>query len=121
VPKQQIPPSLELVRGGVVLGSIDVKKGEADFPWYSGLFHPSGEFQSVRKLFERELQLLQSNTSDDSAQWDEWEAVHEELHGPGLQLVAPDEGYDAGEVIIHIDGSEAWWRSGKGLGEQSDN
>jgi hypothetical protein len=103
--------TLELVRGNAVLGTIDVAPGNADFPWYRGAFHPSPDFEAVRGLFEHELRLLRDNTSDDSAQWDDWEAVHEELHEPGLRLQAADHSFAADDLLIHIDGSEAWWRS----------
>ena len=109
--KQELPRTLELVRGDAILGTIDVKAGEADFPWFSGVFHPTPEFEHVRDLFAHELGLLRANTADDSAQWDDWEAVHEELHEPGLRLRSPDKSYEADEILIHIDGAEAWWRS----------
>ncbi len=108
---RQIPAVLDLVRGNVYLGTIEVKKGEADLPWYSGAFHASEEFEAVRGLFERELEMLQANTDDDDAQWDDWEAVHEELHGPGLDLRSPDKAFTFGELLIHIKGAEAWWRA----------
>jgi len=111
VSKQQMPGTLELVRGSAVLGAIEVTPGEADFPWYSGVFHPSAEFEAVRDLFEEELGLLRANTSNDSAQWDDWEAVDAELHEPGLRLQTPDQSYVADEILIHIDGAQAWWRS----------
>lgn len=110
--KQKMPPALELVRGDVLLGTIDVKPGAADLPWYSGAFHPSAGFAAVRGLFEDELRLLRDNTADDDAQWDDWELVHEELHEPGLRLQTSDKSYVADEILIHIDGGEAWWRTG---------
>jgi len=111
VSRQQIPGTLELVRGDAVLGTIEVNPGERDFPWHSGAFHPSEAFEPVRELFDEELRLLQANKSDDSAQWDDWESVHAELHDPGLRLRSPDRSYEADEILIHIDGKEAWWRS----------
>jgi hypothetical protein len=111
VSKNQVPGSLELVRGDAVLGTIDVKSDQADFPWFSGVFRPTAEFEPVRNLFDHELALLRANTADDAAQWDDWEAVHAELHEPGLSLRSPDRSYEADEILIHIDGSEAWWRS----------
>jgi hypothetical protein len=65
----------------------------------------------VRGLFERELLLLRANTDDDADQWDEWENVHAELHEPGIRLQSPDKSYAADEILIHIDGKEAWWRN----------
>ena len=106
----QMPNTLSLVRGETVLGSIDVNPGAADFPWFSGVFHASAAFEEVRHLFDRELQLLRANSTDDSAAWDEWEAVHAELHDPGVRLCSADSDYVAEEILIHINGAEAWWR-----------
>jgi len=113
--RNEIPGSLELVRGEDVLGTIDVKPGGADFPWYSGAFHPSARFDGVRALFDSELQLIRANTTDDPAQWDEWEALNARLHEPGLRLQAPDQSYVMDDILIHIDGAVAWWRSEAGL------
>jgi hypothetical protein len=107
---REVPRNLKLVRGSTTLGTIEVKPGAADFPWYSGAFHPTPEFEAVRDLFREELRLLRENSSDDSALWDEWEAVHAQLHDPGLRLEDADKSYSADEILIHIDGSEAWWR-----------
>jgi hypothetical protein len=107
---QPIPRTLNLVRGETVLGTIEVKPGEGDYPWRTGEFKPSGDFAAVRELFEQELRLLRANENDDSALWDDWEAVHAELHDPGLRLEAVDTAYTADEILIHIDGTEAWWR-----------
>lgn len=109
--KTQIPKALELVRGNAILGTIEVKPGEADLPWYTGTFRPSAEFETVRDLFKHELELLRANTTNDSAQWDDWEAVHSELHEPGIRLRAMNDSYQADDILIHIDGAEAWWRS----------
>jgi hypothetical protein len=108
---RKLPPSLDLLRGEVLLGRIDVKPGGADGPWSSGTFHPAPQFASVRDLFARELALLKANENDDAAQWDDWEAVYDELAAPGLRLFTEEAG-GAGheELIIHIDGAEAWWR-----------
>ena len=111
VAKLQMPGTLELVRGSDVIGTIEVKPGDGDLPWRSGAFRPSAEFEAVRDLFEHELQLLRDNTANDSAQWEAWEAVHAELHDPGLSLQARDKSYVADEILIHIEGTEAWWRS----------
>jgi hypothetical protein len=106
-----MPQRLELVRGDSILGTIEVKGGEGDFPWFSGAFQPSAAFEDVRDLFAQELRLLRANTEDDADQWDEWESVHAELHDPGLHLRSPDRTFTADEILIHIDGAEAWWRS----------
>jgi hypothetical protein len=101
---------LRLVRGNVVLGTIALKPPDPNSPWRSGTFDPSAEYESVRELFEHELRLLQANKSDDPAQWEDWEDAHAELHDPGLRLEGEDKSLFADEILIHIDGSEAWWR-----------
>jgi hypothetical protein len=107
----QLPSTLNLVRGDTVLGTIAVNPTQADAPWFSGAFTATPEFEDVRELFDRELELLRANSTNDSAKWDDWEAVHAELHDPGLFLCAPDSSYRADEILIHINGSEAWWRA----------
>ena len=111
----KLPDTLNLVRGDIVLGTIEVNHDGADLPWFSGAFTAAPGFEEVRELFERELQLLRVNSNDDSATWDDWEAVHAELHDPGLRLCTPDSSYRAEEILIHINGSEAWWRADAGL------
>ena len=108
----QLPDTLNLVRGDTVLGTIAVNRGGADYPWFSGAFAAAPEFEEVRELFERELEMLRANSNDDPAAWDDWESVHAELHDPGLFLCAPDSSYRAEDILIHINGSEAWWRTG---------
>ena len=111
MPKPASPQTLRLFRGDALLGMIDVKPGDGDLPWRTGSFRPSADFEAVRELFERELRLLRANESDDSALWDDWEAVHAELHEPGIRLEATDRSYAADEILIHINGAEAWWRA----------
>jgi hypothetical protein len=105
-----MPNTLSLIRGETVLGRIEVNPDAADFPWFSGVFHATPEFERVRHLFDRELQLLRANSTDDPEAWEEWEEVHAELHDPGVRLCSPDSGYIAEEILIHINGTEAWWR-----------
>jgi hypothetical protein len=108
---RKMPASLDLVRGETLLGRIDVKPGGGDAPWSSGVFHPTTEFGPVRELFVRELAMLRANEADDSAQWDDWEAVYDELVGPGLKLRTAEGGIEDGDLLIHIDGADAWWRT----------
>lgn len=110
MPKQPIPPILQLLRGDVVLGTIAVNPLDTNPPWHSGAFAPTAAFGDVRDLFEHELRLLRANESDDPAQWEDWEAAHAELHDPGLRLASEDASFVDDEILIHIDGSEAWWR-----------
>ena len=109
---RKIPASLDFLRGEVLLGRIDVKPNGGDPPWSSGTFHPTPEFAGVREMFARELALLKANEADDAAQWDTWEALYDALAAPGLRLRTADGGFEDGELLIHIDGTDAWWRDG---------
>ena len=108
---RKMPATLDLVRGDVLLGSIEIKPEAADFPWQAGAFRPLSAFEEVRGLFAQELALLKANESDDAAQWDDWEAIYETIVEPGVRLRAADGAYLEGDLLIHIDGGEAWWRS----------
>jgi hypothetical protein len=108
---RKMPVSLDLVRGDVLLGSIEIKPEAADFPWQAGAFRPSSAFEEVRALFAQELALLKANEADDSAQWDDWEEIYETLVEPGLRLRAADGAFLEGDLLIHIDGTDAWWRT----------
>ena len=110
VPKQ-LPDTLNLIRGDTVIGRIGSEPRRGGIS--RGTAAPSirrSEYEDVRALFERELRLLRANSSNDSGAWDDWEAIHAELHDPGLRLSAPDSSYVADEILIHINGAEAWWR-----------
>jgi hypothetical protein len=108
--QEKIPDTLRLVRGDKLLGTVALKPIEPGSPWRSGAFSPTLAFQSAKSLFDHELQLLRANTNDDPAQWDEWEAAHEELHEPGLRLESEDRSFVADEILVHIEGGELWWR-----------
>ena len=62
---------------------------------------------------ERLARLMRAREHENDlnpAQWEAWESAHAELHEPGLRLQAADKSYAADEILIHIQGSEAWWR-----------
>lgn len=89
--------------GDALLGAIDVAGG--DFPWLNGRLVPTAEFERFRSLFEDELRLL--DHVDDSI--DEWEAAYGRIRDSGISLMHPD-GHAAAEFLLHIDGSQAWFR-----------
>jgi hypothetical protein len=103
-----LPAELQLIRGGVLLGSITLDPSKFDFPWYAGFFSPSEHFAEVRPLFDRELHLLNTNTED--KHWDAWDEAWEAISQPGLRLVGPSDTDFTSDPVIHIDGTKAWWR-----------
>jgi hypothetical protein len=95
---------LKLFRGEVLLGSIARDAEHDNFPWFAGTFTPTPDFEPVRSLFARELQLM------DSESWEEWDRTWSEIVAPGLRL----EGHTVeptSDLLIHIDGESTWWRS----------
>jgi hypothetical protein len=93
-----------LVRGETVLGTITHVPERDDFPWHGGTFVPAEAFESVRLLFERSLELL--NTEE----YEKWDEVWEEIESPGVRLEPLDGGASDKDILIHIDGESASWR-----------
>ncbi|MFN7971779.1 MAG: hypothetical protein U0166_05450 [Acidobacteriota bacterium] len=73
-------------------------------PWLHGRYETTPAFEEVRALFERELALMEA---DD---WGAWDEVWAQIEAPGLVLRYADGRPDALGLVIHFDGSEAWWR-----------
>jgi hypothetical protein len=91
-----------LTSGADLLGAIDVR--DSDFPWLSGVWTPTREFDSVAPLFRHELELLDG--IDDGV--DEWEAAYAKVC-EAVTLHYPD-GRVVPEFLLHIDGAKAWFR-----------
>lgn len=63
-------------------------------------------FESVRHLFEREVQLLGVDSDPEN---DEWSAIWEELKEPGL-FVESSDGRERFDILwIHFKYERAWW------------
>ena len=95
----------KLYRGSNLLGTIIHTK--IDMPWHWGSFEPTKYFDTVKSLFEREIQLL--DTLDSNMQ--EWNENWEKIIEPGLCLVSDQDKQEITEFLIHIDGNEVWWRN----------
>src|SRR5688572_23008777 len=96
----------QLRRRDDVVGEITIS--DADFPWLAGTFVALPGFAEVAPLFAEELELTRRIEDDDSkATVEEWEAVHRRI-ATMLTLVAPSG--PVAEFLLHIDGSDAWFR-----------
>lgn len=84
-----------------VLGSIEITGG--DFPWLSGTWSPTAAFAEVKPLFERQLALLEQEHDDN------WDDAYRDTWRAGVRLFVPD-GRQVPEFLLHIDGSDAWFR-----------
>jgi hypothetical protein len=63
-------------------------------------------FESVRRLFEREAQLLDVDSEPEN---DEWVGIWEELKEPGLFVESAD-GRERFDILwIHFKYGRAWW------------
>jgi len=96
----------QLIRGGTVLGTVEIVPEECDFPWYGGVFTPAVGFAAVKALFDEDLRLL--NAGDDGL--DGFDELWEEIDAPGLVLKAEDGSEELTNILIHIDGTKTWWR-----------
>jgi hypothetical protein len=94
----------KLYRGNDLLGTIIHTK--IDMPWHWGTFEPTEHFDAVKPLFEQEIQLL--DTLDSNSQ--KWHENWAQITKPGLRLVSEQDNQQITDLLIHIDGSEVWWR-----------
>lgn len=88
-----------LLRHNNLLGKIRVT--DKDVPWLIGEFLAEAEFEDIKHLFDKELELLNNNQAE------EWGKVYDEISL--LTLKSPD-GSHVSEFLLHIKGKRAWWR-----------
>ena len=91
-----------LVRGYELLAELVVMGG--DFPWLNAEVRPTAGFAEVRPLFDGEFRCLE-RLDDEPGQW---EAAYRRIRD-AVRLLGPD-GRPVPEVLLHIDGEDAWWR-----------
>ncbi|WP_258724792.1 hypothetical protein [Cellulomonas sp. NS3] len=94
-----------LHHGDRVVASLHVT--EADFPWLRARVEPAPGFDAVAPLLAEEARLADAIDGDVTA---EWEAARDRVRA-ATRLSRPD-GRDVREYLLHVDGSEAWWRCG---------
>jgi hypothetical protein len=92
----------QLLRGDQVVGELVVYGG--DFPWLNARLHPMEGFEQIRSVFEEELRSL--DAYDENIE--RWEDAYRRVRA-AVTLAAPD-GQIVREFVLHIDGTEAWWR-----------
>jgi hypothetical protein len=91
----------QLLRDDLVVADL-VVYGD-DFPWLNARVFPKEGFEEIRPIFEEELRLV-----DDDENIQSWEDAYHRIRAE-VCLAAPD-GHLVPEFLLHIDGSEAWWR-----------
>ena len=91
----------QLLRDDRVVADLVVYGG--DFPWLNARVFPKEGFEEIRPIFEEELRLV-----DDDENIQSWEDAYHRIRAE-VSLAAPD-GHLVPEFLLHIDGSEAWWR-----------
>jgi hypothetical protein len=93
---------LHLKRGEELLGVLH--QYDLDQPWFTCKFEPTAGFSQVRHLFQEELELLESD------QMDEWQIAYERIHALGLKLIDIQSHKEIDDFLLHIQGTEAWFR-----------
>ena len=82
----------------------DLVVTDHDFPWLRARVESTGGFDRVRDLFEDEIRLLNAQPED----WDAWGRAEAAIRG-AVRLVDP-QGTSVPEFLLHIEGTDAWWR-----------
>jgi hypothetical protein len=75
-----------------------------EFPWLNAHVEHRSGFEELLPLFAEELNRL-DRIDDDAAFWEE---AYDALRA-AVTLRYPD-GDEVPEFLLHIDGTEAWWR-----------
>ncbi len=100
-----------LTRGGVLLAFLR-PDGRRLVPELDGhatveaAYETTEAFETVRALFEREVELLDTNADEENA---EWLAIWEQLQGPGLFVESADGRLRFDILWIHFQNNRAWW------------
>ena len=95
-------PTWHLLRGGEVVADLIVYGG--DFPWVNARLDPKQGFEEIRPMFEEELRLVDAHDENIQA----WEQAYDRVRSE-VKLAHPD-GHLVSEFLLHIDGTDAWWR-----------
>jgi len=93
---------LHLKRGEELLGVLH--RCQPDFPWFMCSFEAGEGFSQVKQFFDEELELLESDEID------QWEIAYERINALGLKLIDTETNQLIDEFILHIRGTEAWFR-----------
>ncbi|HBE68551.1 MAG TPA: hypothetical protein DDW52_10425 [Planctomycetaceae bacterium] len=98
----------QLTRGGVVLANLrPVDDWQyAEYPCIEAKFSATDEYEPVRRLFERELLLLDAEEDD---QINEWSELWEDLKSEPMFVQNLDQSERFDILWIHIHGDRAWW------------
>jgi hypothetical protein len=107
-----LPLLWRLTRGGEVLAVLrpDGRSLVPELDSYFAVesaYEPTPAFAPLRRLFEREVELLEV---DSEAENQEWSKIWEELLAPGMYVESAD-GQDRFNILwIHFKDGRAWWR-----------
>ncbi len=86
-------PDYAFFRGSVELGALTLEGG--DFPWRTGAFFPTADFDGVRSLFDE----LFESVNGGKGKFDEiWNRISE----PGVYLQSLHDGNRLTEFTLHI-------------------
>lgn len=95
-----------LHHGGRVVASLHVT--EADFPWLRAHVEPLDGFEALAPLLAEEARLAADAEEQATPQW----VVARDRLRAATRLTRPD-GREVTDYLLHVDGTEAWWRSGE--------
>lgn len=99
----------ELRAGDVLLGTLH--EYSLDFPYVLCTFEPTPAFAELEPLFAEEMALLKAE------KWEESQTVYNEIERR-VKLIDPDDPSMIESFVLHIDGTEAWFRYRKKKAEK---
>lgn len=101
-----VEPDYSLWQGDTLLGSLYLTGH--NFPWVYCEFKGTSDFEPIRPLFEREAAALDS--VDELDNWTEYEMALTQTHALNLGLENCQSSFRHTEFLLHIQGTEAWFR-----------
>ena len=85
---------------------VDGQRKFAEHPCVEAECRTSPEFESVRHLFARELELLEIDAEPENA---EWADIWNELSAPGIFVESMDGRKRINVLWVHVQDGRAWW------------
>ena len=87
---------------GILLGTLTLR--ELSQPWFFCAFAPTQLYEGYQQLFENEVKML------DTGIIKQWEKAYKPIEKLNLRLYSNKNNKYLPKCLLHIDGSEAWFR-----------
>ena len=96
------PETWQMQCNGVLLGTLTLR--ETSQPWFFCAFVPTQFYEAYRELFDNEVRML------DTGIIEKWEKAYKPIEKLKIRLYSNKDNKRLPKCLLHIDGSEAWFR-----------